>query len=77
MAPVFAALFAVYLVLFRNIEHKASLLRNTSELYPVREIITYNKFAIAASLSLLAAVISLVSGTIGIIKKQRNKAETS
>ena len=77
MAPVFAALFAVFLVLFRIIEHKASLLRNTSELYPVREIITYNKFAIAASLSLLAAVISLVSGIIGIIKKKRNKAETS
>ena len=69
MAPVFAALFAVFLVLFRIIKHKASLLRNTSELYPVREIITYNKFAIAASLSLLAAVISLVSGIIGIIKK--------
>ena len=77
MAPVFAALFAVFLVLFRIIEHNASLLRNTSELYPVREVITYNKFAIAASLSLLAAVISLGSGIIGIIKKKRNKAETS
>jgi hypothetical protein len=43
MAPVFAALFAVFLVLFRIIEHKASLLRKTSELYPVREIITYIK----------------------------------
>ena len=77
MAPVFAALFAVFLVLFRIIEHKASLFRNTSELYSVREIITYNKFAIAASLSLLAAVISLGSGIIGITKKKRNKAETS
>ena len=77
MAPVFAALFAVFLVLFRIIEHKASLFRNASELYSVREIITYNEVAIAASLSLLAAVISLVSGIIGIIKKKHNKEETS
>ena len=77
MKPVFALLFAVFLVLFRIIEHKAFVLRNTRELYPVREIIAYNKVAIEASLSLLAAVISLVYGIIGIIKKKRNKAETS
>ena len=77
MAPVFAVLFAVFLVFFRIIEQNASVLRNTSELYPVREIILYNKIAMAASLSLLAAVISFISGIIGIIKKKHNKTDTN
>ena len=77
MAPVFAVLFVVFFVFFRIIEHNASVLRNTSELYPVYEIETYNQAAIAASVSLLAAVISFVSGIIGIITKKLNKTETS
>lgn len=77
MALVFAVLFAVFLVYFRIILHTASVLLNTSELYPVHEIILYHKIAMAASLSLFAGVISFVSGIIGIIEKKRNKTETS
>ncbi|MDO5132703.1 MAG: hypothetical protein Q4D81_06955 [Eubacteriales bacterium] len=75
LALVFAVLFVVFLVFIRLIQLKTSGSEHTSEHYSVNWLLLAYQIALAAALSLLAAVISFISGIKGILIRNQKHIE--